>query len=160
MGHPPSNGMGLRLCCNLIVISLVLPPSVISMPSKLIKEEQLDKKIPHQEAEYLGTSLWDFSHKDFDMVNILKNSETPSKSTLLQRFAKDIKFRKKDNFCEEDKNIKDEKLEDESSMESTQRSAARTIFEHFMMKGHQRYLYPLTIDYSQDRAEEGNYYVQ
>ena len=155
--------MGVKLCCNLIVISLLLPPSVISMPSKLTKEEQLDKKISHQEAEYLGTSLWDFSHKDFDMVNILKNSETQSKSTLLQRFAKDIKLRKKENFSnifEEAENIKDEKLEDESSMESTQRSAARTIFEHFMMKGHQRYLYPLTIDYSPERAKEGNDYVQ
>ena len=155
--------MGVRLCCNLIVISLLLPPSVISMPSKLIKEEQLDKKVSHQEVDYLGTSLWDFSHKDFDMVNILKNSETPSKSTLLQRFAKDIKFRKKDNFSnifEETEMEKDGDLEDESSMESTQRSAARTIFEHFMMKGHQRYLYPLTIDYSPDRAEEGNDYVQ
>ena len=133
------------------------------MPSKLIKEEQLDKKISHQEGDYHGTSLWDISHKDFDMVNILKNSETPSKSTLLQRFAKDVKFRKKDNFSnifEEAENIKDENLEDESSMESTQRSAARTIFEHFMMKGHQRYLYPLTIDYSHDQAEEGNDYVQ
>merc|ERR1712156_985899 len=99
------------------------------MPSKLTKEEQLDKKISHQEAEYLGTSLWDFSHKDFDMVNILKNSETSSKSTLLQRFAKE-EFRKKDNFSSifEEAENKNEKLEDESSMESTQRSAARTIF--------------------------------
>merc|ERR1711994_1079716 len=117
-GHLPSNGMGVRLCCNLIVISLLLPPSVISMPSKLTKEEQLDKKVSHQEAEYLGTSLWDFSHKDFDMVNILKNSETPSKSTLLLRFGKDIKLRKKENFSnifKEAEKMKDEKLEEESS---------------------------------------------
>merc|ERR1711994_766539 len=117
-GHLPSNGMGVRLCCNLIVISLLLPPSVISMPSKLTKEEQLDKKVSHQEAHHLGTSLWDFSHKDFDMVNILKNSETPSKSTLIQRFAKDMKFRKKNNFSnifEEAESTEDDKLENESS---------------------------------------------
>ena len=67
--------MGVRLCCNLIFISLLLPASVLSMPSKLIKEEQIDKKVSHQEADYLGTTLWEFSHKDFDMVNILKKSD-------------------------------------------------------------------------------------
>ena len=69
------------------------------------------------------------------------------------------KFEAEGHFKEAEK-MKDENLEEESSLESTQRSAARTIFEHFMMKGHQRYLYPLTIDYSHDRAEEGNDYVQ
>ena len=122
------------------------------MPSRLTEETK--EKIS-QEAESVGISLWDFSHKDFDVLNILRKSAPRTSGTILDRFAKDIKFQNEENFSDmfqEEENS--EKISDGNSMESRQRSAAKTIFEHFMMKGHQRYMYPLTVDYSHDRKEE------
>ena len=122
------------------------------MPSRLTEETK--EKIS-QEAESVGISLWDFSHKDFDVLNILRKSGPRTSRTILDRFAKDIKFQNEENFSgmfQEDENS--EKISDRNSMESQQRSAAKTIFEHFMMKGHQRYMYPLTVDYSHDRKQE------
>ena len=136
-------------CCNLFAIFLLLVSSVISMPSRLTEE-----KIS-EEAKSVGISLWDFSHKDFDVLNILRKSAPRTSRTILDRFAKDIKFRNEENFSgmfQEEENS--EKVSDGNSMESQQRSAAKTIFEHFMMKGHQRYMYPLTVDYSHDKKEE------
>ena len=141
--------MGMSQCCNLFAIFLLLVSSVISMPSRLTEE-----KIS-EEAKSVGISLWDFSHKDFDVLNILRKSAPRTSRTILDRFAKDIKFRNEENFSgmfQEEENS--EKVSDGNSMESQQRSAAKTIFEHFMMKGHQRYMYPLTVDYSHDRREE------
>ena len=143
--------MGLRQCYNLFSIVLLLP-SVISMPSRLTEETK--EKIS-QEA--VGISLWDFAHKDFDVLNILRKSAPRTGRTILDRFAKDIKFQNADNFSEmfqEEEESSNEEKRGENSMESRQRSAAKTIFEHFMMKGHQRYMYPLTIDNSHERREE------
>ena len=122
------------------------------MPSRLTEETK--EKIS-QEAESVGISLWDFSHKDFDVLNILRKSAPRTSGTILDRFAKDMEFRNEaifsDTLQEEEES---EKNSDGNSMESRQRSAAKTIFEHFMMKGHQRYMYPLTVDYSQDPKQE------
>ena len=136
----------------LFAIFLLLVSSVISMPSRLTEETK--EKIS-QEAESVGISLWDFSHKDFDVLNILRKSAPRTSGTILDRFAKDMEFRNEaifsDTFQEEEDS---EEISDGSFMESRQRSAAKTIFEHFMMKGHQRYMYPLTVDYTHDRKEE------
>ena len=136
----------------LFAIFLLLVSSVISMPSRLTEETK--EKIS-QEAESVGISLWDFSHKDFDVLNILRKSAPRTSRTILDRFAKDMKFQNEENFSDifqEEENSAENS--DGNSMESRQRSAAKTIFEHFMMKGHQRYMYPLTVDYSHDRKEE------
>ena len=84
--------MGLRQCYNLFSIVLLLP-SVISMPSRLTEETK--EKIS-QEA--VGISLWDFAHKDFDVLNILRKSAPRTGRTILDRFAKDIKFQNANNF--------------------------------------------------------------
>ena len=147
-GYFPSDEMGMSFFAIILLL-----PCVISMPSRLT-EETKEKKIS-QEAESVGISLWDFAHKDFDVLNILRKSAPRTSRTILDRFAKDIKFRNEENFSDmfqEGENS--DKNSDGNSKESKQRSAAKTIFEHFMMKGHQRYMYPLTVDYSHGRKEE------
>ena len=140
------------MCQCLFAIILLLVPSVISMPSRLTEETK--EKIS-KEAQSVGISLWDFSHKDFDVLNILRKSAPQTSRTILDRFAKDMKFRNEENFSGMiHKAESSEEISDRNSMESQQRSAAKTIFEHFMMKGHQRYMYPLTVDYTHDRKEE------
>ena len=118
-------------------IVLLLPCCVFPMPSRLTEEIS-------QEAESVGISLWDFANKDFDVLNILSKSAPRTGRTILDTYPKDIRFQEAES-SEEDS--------DRNSAESRQRSAAKTIFEHFMMKGHQRYMYPLTVDNTHEQKE-------
>ena len=126
--------MGMSSC--FFAITLLLP-CAIAMPSRLTEEIS-------QEAESVGISLWDFANKDFDVLNILRKSAPRSGRTILDTYPKDMHFQEEESR---------EEMSDRNSAESRQRSAAKTIFEHFMMKGHQRYMYPLTVDYSHEQKE-------
>ena len=121
-------------------IVLLLPCCVISMPSRLTEEIS-------EEAESVGISLWDFADRDFDVLNIFRKSAPRTGRTIL------------DTYPEDKKEENNEDISDRNSPESRQRSAAKTIFEHFMMKGHQRYMYPLTVDYSHTQKEADNVLV-
>ena len=126
--------MGMSFC--LFAIGLLLPCCVISMPSRLTEEIS-------QEAESIGISLWDFANKDFDVqLNIFRKS---APRTGRRTFP--------DTYPKETTEENSADISDPNSTESRQRSAAKTIFEHFMMKGHQRYMYPLTVDFSHDQKE-------
>ena len=124
----------MSLCFFAFVLFL---PCVFSLPSRLTEEIS-------QEAESVGISLWDFAKKDFDVLNILRKSAPRTGRTILDTYPKDIRLQEEESSKE---------MSDRNSAESRQRSAAKTIFEHFMMKGHQRYMYPLTVDYSHEQKE-------
>ena len=42
-----------------------------------------------------------------------------------------------------------------SSLLGGRQGLERSLLVDFLTKGHQRYMYPLTVDYSHDRKEEG-----